>query len=194
MSDWEIFFEEKIGEIAKEDYIVDIGGGLKFGKGLSQYEKLFESKKYVVLDKEPSYNPDIIGDIHDLPLETNSVDAVVCKAVLEHVEQPWLAVKEIHRVLKPGGKALFYVPFLYPYHAERGTYKDFYRFSKDAVEYLFGNFSNLEYVKVRGFFETWFYFLPGRIKKVLSPVGRVLDRFIQQSGNQTSGFNIYVIK
>ena len=194
MSIWEKFFDEKIREIARENYILDIGGGIKFGKAMSGYAGLFAGKKYLTLDKDPKYQPDIVGDIHAIPLDDGSVDAVICKAVLEHVEEPHKAVAEIHRILKPGGKALFYVPFLYPYHAERGIYKDYYRFSRDAVEYLFRDFSKLEYVTVRGFVETLTNFLPWGLNRILAPLARLVDSFIKSSGNQTSGFNIYAIK
>ncbi|OGE78109.1 MAG: hypothetical protein A2751_03020 [Candidatus Doudnabacteria bacterium RIFCSPHIGHO2_01_FULL_46_14] len=194
MTSWEKFFDEKIREIAKENYIVDVGSGLKFGKHMKQYETLFAGKKFLTFDKEGTYRPDIVGDIHAIPLPDASVDAVLCNAVLEHVEEPGKAVAEIHRILKPGGKAFFYVPFLYPYHAEKRIYKDFYRFSKDGVEYLLRNFSKLEYVPVRGFAEMWLYFLPFRLNRLLSPVGRILDSLLKRGGNQTSGFNIFVIK
>ncbi len=87
------------------------------------------------------YNPDIIGDIHNLPFADNSIEAIVCLAVLEHVENPFKACAEIHRVLKPGGFCLITLPFLYYYHAEKGYYKDYWRFTKDAVELLFQDFS-----------------------------------------------------
>jgi len=191
---WEEFFEEKVKEISQGEFILDVGGGLRLGKGMERYKDLFEGKKYVVLDKEASFKPDIVGDIHDIPLKDRSVDAVICKAVLEHIEEPSIAVAELHRILKPGGKALFYVPFLYPYHAERGVYKDYYRFSKDAVEYLFRNFSKLEYVPVRGFVETWFHFLPWKLNRILTPLGRFIDNILNRGQNQTSGFNIFVVK
>lgn len=194
MRPWEKFFDSKIREIAAEKYILDVGSGMKFGKGLQKYAQLFAGKKYLTLDIEPAYKPDIIGDIHSMPLEDSSVDAVICKAVLEHVEEPSSAVSEIFRILKPGGKGLFYVPFLYPYHAERGKTKDYYRFTGDAVEYLFRNFSKLEYVKVRGFFETLTNFLPFRLNRVFAPLGRLLDKLVWRQGSQTSGFNIFVIK
>lgn len=194
MTPWNKFFDEKIREIAKSDYILDVGGGIKFGKGLQEYAKLFSGKKYVTLDKEPTYRPDLVGDIHHIPLADSSVDAVICKAVLEHVEEPHRAVGEIYRILKSEGKALFYLPFLYPYHARHQVYKDYYRFSKDAVEYLFRNFRKLEYVPVRGFFETWLNFLPAGLNRFFSPFGRFFDFLIKRGGDQTSGFNIFVIK
>ena len=136
MTRWEKFFDDKILEIAKEHCILDVGGGVKFGKGMKGYAELFAGKKYVTLDKEAKYEPDLVGDIHQIPLPDDTVDAVICKSVLEHIEEPHRAVAEIHRILRPGGKAYFHVPFLYPYHAEKQVYGDFFRFSKDAVEYL----------------------------------------------------------
>ena len=65
MTGWDKFFDEKMREIAQTNYILDAGGGTKFGKGLKRYQGLFEGKKYVTLDKDPSTNPDIVGDIHD---------------------------------------------------------------------------------------------------------------------------------
>ena len=195
MTPWEKFLDEKVREIAEENYILDVGGGIKFGKGMKSYLGLFAGKRYVTLDKEEKYHPDIVGDIHEIPLPDNSVDAVICKSVLEHVEEPRKAVLEVYRILKPGGKAFFYVPFLYPYHAERQVYSDFFRFSKDAVQYLFRKFSKLEYVPVRGFWETWFYFLPYRFNRIFAPtLGRLLDKLKKQSGNQASGYHIFVIK
>lgn len=44
-------------------------------------------------------------DSEVLPLESGSVDRVVCKNVLEYVSDPQLVISEFHRVLKPGGIA-----------------------------------------------------------------------------------------
>jgi SAM-dependent methyltransferase len=38
-----------------------------------------------------------------LPIEAERFDAVIAKDVLEHLQRPWRLVKEIRRVLKPGG-------------------------------------------------------------------------------------------
>ena len=191
---WDVFTEEKMKMIASSANVLDVGGGIKLGKGLSAYEKLFSKTDYKTLDIDSAYDPDILGDIHQIPLPDASFEAVICKAVLEHVWDPGLAVREIYRILKPGGKCLVYVPFLYPYHAGHG-YKDYYRFSRDGIRYLFRNFSSLEIEPVRGFWETWFYFLPYKLNKVFSPtLGRFLDQLKKQSGNQASGYNIFAVK
>jgi SAM-dependent methyltransferase len=195
MTNWEIFFNEKIEEIAKEKQVLDVGGGFKMQKGLEQYKKLFANCDYKVIDINECYNPDIVGDIQNLEnISDNSIDAIICKAVLEHVERPIDAANEMHRVLKPGGKCLVYVPFLYSYHAHEGVYKDFYRYTLDGIKYLFRNFSEIEISPVRGRFETIVYLLPvKRIRKILSPVGRFLDNF-RKTEKQSSGYNIYLIK
>ncbi len=46
------------------------------------------------------------GDAHDLPLEDASQDRVFANLLLHHLLEPSLAVKEMFRVLKPGGRAV----------------------------------------------------------------------------------------
>ena len=47
---------------------------------------------------------------HRLELEDNSFDCVVIIEVLEHVREPWNLLKEIKRVLRPGGALVLSVP------------------------------------------------------------------------------------
>src|SRR4030067_2321188 len=49
-------------------------------------------------------------DIHNLPFKTDSFSAVFALEVLEHISKPEIALKEIGRVLKKDGYALFLVP------------------------------------------------------------------------------------
>jgi ubiquinone/menaquinone biosynthesis C-methylase UbiE len=46
----------------------------------------------------------VCGDAQDLPFKDNSFDAVYCRYILEHVQDPLRVLKEAKRVLKPGGK------------------------------------------------------------------------------------------
>lgn len=45
------------------------------------------------------------GDAHDLPFPDASFDLVYCRYVLEHVADPVCVLREMRRVLKPGGRA-----------------------------------------------------------------------------------------
>ncbi|RJQ31651.1 class I SAM-dependent methyltransferase [Candidatus Parcubacteria bacterium] len=192
---WAKFWEEKIQEIAENSKVVlDVGGGKRFQKGMKEYEKLFKDIDYKTLDNVQDYSPDILGDIKNIPLPDESFDAVICRAVLEHIDDPFKAVSEIRRILKPGGRCLVSLPFLYPYHAEKGYYGDYYRFTGDGVKYLFKDFSKIEICKVRGFFETMTNLFPVNLyRKIFSPCARLLDK-IWPSKNQTSGFNVFLTK
>jgi len=53
---------------------------------------------------------DVHMDIHTMPFEDESYDIVLCNHVLEHVEDDAQAMREIYRVLKPGGWAIMQVP------------------------------------------------------------------------------------
>ena len=53
-------------------------------------------------------------DIHRIPFEENKFDVVLCNHVLEHVQDDIKAMKEIKRVLRPGGWAILQVPFFSP--------------------------------------------------------------------------------
>jgi SAM-dependent methyltransferase len=59
---------------------------------------------------------DYHDDIHHLSFADGSFDIAVCNAVLEHVESPVLAIGELFRVLRPGGRIWVEVPFNQPYH------------------------------------------------------------------------------
>ena len=52
----------------------------------------------------------VIDDATSLPFQSNSIDACVCIEVLEHLFAPQLAVKEIVRLLRPGGILIVTTP------------------------------------------------------------------------------------
>ena len=56
----------------------------------------------------------IKGSAYSLPFPDDSIDLIVCSEVLEHLHQYNNAIKEIHRVLKPGGKFYASVPATWP--------------------------------------------------------------------------------
>jgi SAM-dependent methyltransferase len=60
--------------------------------------------------------PDVFADAARLPLQDASIDTVLLLEVLEHLRHPREALSEIARVLRPGGRLLVTVPFLYPVH------------------------------------------------------------------------------
>jgi SAM-dependent methyltransferase len=70
-------------------------------------------RRWVRLNLEPGECPDVVGDALGLPVRDASVDWVVCVEVLQYVVSPEAAMREIARVLTPGGAAVVAVPFLH---------------------------------------------------------------------------------
>jgi SAM-dependent methyltransferase len=86
-------------------------------------------------------NVDIVCDIHYLPFKDNSIDAVMSVAVLEHVREPAVVLKELHRVLKPGGRVFSVIPFMQPFHASPHDYQ---RYTLPGIEFLHRDFQKVE--------------------------------------------------
>lgn len=53
---------------------------------------------------------DVKADICDLPFEDDSFDFILCNHVLEHIPDDKKAMKELYRVLQPGGTAILQIP------------------------------------------------------------------------------------
>lgn len=198
------FFKQAITRIFTEKKsVLDIGGGLRidatrnnrFDPKNAWIVPLARAVDYKIMDPVDTYHPDIVGDIHELPFDHDTQDAIVALSVLEHVEDPIRACGEMHRVLKPGGLCLVYVPFLYYYHAETGYYKDYWRFTHDTLPLLFKDFSSVEFVSTRGSFETVLHLLPRGKEWPLRTLGRSLDRlFGKTRSKQTSGYYLLAQK
>lgn len=198
------FFRSALTRIGKDaKSIIDIGGALRISTTQgNRYDpknewmkELLQGVEYKILDPVPDYRPDIVGDIHALPFEDGSQDALICVSVLEHVENPTKACSELCRVLRPGGYLLAYVPFLYYYHAEPGYYKDYWRFTEDTLRMLFKDFSEMKVENVRGAVETLVHLLPYGKSPWLALPARFFDRILHKVGSrQTSGYNVFLIK
>lgn len=72
---------------------------------------------YVNVDWLSALKPDIEHDLNvfPYPFEDNEFDHIEAYHVLEHLDRPFQVMKEIHRILKPGGKLIIKVP-----HFSRG--------------------------------------------------------------------------
>jgi ubiquinone/menaquinone biosynthesis C-methylase UbiE len=203
---WQKFFREKIEYmLAEKRALLDIGGGLRIDS--ARNNRIDQSHAWImpmirergvaykVLDYVDTYHPDVVGDVQDLPLPDDSQDAIVCNAILEHVENPIKAAAELYRVLKPGGLCFMYVPFLYYYHAEKGYYGDYWRFTDDGIRSICKPFASIELAPVRGPVEALVRLSPlGRLR-FLCDMGFVLDRaFGKLSSKQVGGYYVFLRK
>ena len=53
---------------------------------------------------------DVHFDLHQAPFEDNTFDVIFCNHVLEHVEDDAQCMRELYRMMKPGGWGIFQVP------------------------------------------------------------------------------------
>ena len=119
---------------------------LDVGAGTGRYRHLFAHCTYLSHDfaqyEGTSVGPlrdewhydrlDYVSDITALPLDDASVDAILCTEVLEHVPEPIAAIREMVRLLRPGGRIFLSAPLgsglhQEPYHFYGGYTPHFYR-------------------------------------------------------------------
>jgi SAM-dependent methyltransferase len=98
---------------------------------------------YFTLGHTSDTQSDKVGDVTALPFEDEELDAIVCTEVLEHCVDPFKAVDEMHRVLKPGGLLLVTSPFIWPWHGTN-NYPDYWRFTDQGWQYLLRAFGSVK--------------------------------------------------
>lgn len=90
---------------------------------------------YIMSDVLPGADVDVVANLHALlPEWEGRFDCCVANAVFEHLERPWIAAKEVARVLKKGGGCYVWTHQTYPIH---GWPSDFFRFSDAALKLIF---------------------------------------------------------
>lgn len=124
---------------AVKQYAVELKGDLlDFGCGSKPYQSLFTGvSSYTGVDLEneghdhSSEQIDYYYDGITLPFSDNSFDSLFSSEVLEHVPDIKRSLGEIRRVVKPGGRVLITVPFVWTEHE---LPFDFRRFTQGGIE------------------------------------------------------------
>ncbi len=103
---------------------------------------IFKKMKNLDYTTADLYSPivDVKADILDLPFDDESFDVVFCNHVLEHIEDDTKAMKELYRILKPGGMGVFQIP--QDLGLEK-TYEDFNITSKEDRKKHFGQYDHV---------------------------------------------------
>ena len=111
---------------------------LDVGCGSKPYRSLFTVDAYIGLDidSESSRQRAVAEHLYDggvFPFSDCSFDSVLCNQVLEHVFNPDEFLGEIARVLKPGGRLLLTVPFVWDEHEQPNDYARYTSFGLHAL-------------------------------------------------------------
>ncbi len=132
------YTEEMITAIRKipdDHWILDCGAGYR--------ETVYAN--VVHFEIEPYVSTDVRGICEELPFKDNSFDLIFSLVVLEHIKDPFTAVREMERVLKPGGKIWVDVAFMQPFH---GYPNHFFNMTREGLKSLFSEKMGIVWEKV----------------------------------------------
>jgi SAM-dependent methyltransferase len=105
----------------------------------ARYERRPEVESYDVWDIAPSTEATVVADLQNAAqLPDGRFDCIVATHVLGNIERLRDAVREIHRLLSPGGRVLCTVPMVLQGYAPHP--RDYWRFTPDSLRALFGEF------------------------------------------------------
>jgi len=114
---------------------------------------------------------DIVSDIVNIPKPNRSFDAVLCTEVFEHIPDPISALKEFHRLLKPGGKLVLTAPFcslthMSPYHYYTDFNAYFYKYWLEKLGF------KIQKIKING---NYFEYLAQELRRLHDVVSGYTD-------------------
>lgn len=166
--------------------IVDVGCGQK------PFYPFFQpfAKSYIGTDITKD-NPlvDRVCPVEALDVADESADVVICLSVLEHVNDPGQAVRELRRILRPGGVVFASTHGCFPWHPYP---QDHWRWTQTGLPLLFtnqGRFTSVQLFATRGtmsgiffllahYVQSWVHFGILRVvkRKLRKPITIIVNR------------------
>ncbi len=119
--------EQLYGERAKDKIIINVGSGITN-----------VHPAVINLDIFPFKNVDIVADAAALPFKDNSLDMLISESTIEHTPDAEQAIREMYRVVKPGGFVYVSIPFIMPFHASPN---DYIRLTHEGLQQKFYDFT-----------------------------------------------------
>ncbi len=206
------YIDKMLDETLFSGRVLDIGGQKNNKRGLFRPPiNKVGGWEYVNINK--STEPDYHCSAEDIPVDNESFDMILMTEVLEHLENPRAALQESSRILKPDGKIIATIPFLFPIHADPHDYQ---RWTQERlkIEFKKAGYKDVE-IKSMGSVAAVFYdilyasmgiasksrdsFLNRLIRKILLPPLRWLcfileKRYAYKANKITTGFYISAYK
>ena len=155
-------FAALMAEAAEHAPVYDLGTNKRFAKQVGMVRHLFDEKKYFAVGYQSQQGiPDACDfdcDIQDMQgIADGQAGSILCMSVLEHLRSPERAIREMSRILSPGGIAIVSAPFFISYHGKaeimnnpvfvsgaqvpvdsrHDHYGDFWRFTHEGLALLF---------------------------------------------------------
>jgi SAM-dependent methyltransferase len=133
------FLAREFANIRPNEEVLTIGAGGEVGKLLDEHSRQ-RNFSVTSFDVDAKYQPDIVGDICTFDFNGRAFDVIVVSEVLEHVHSPHLAIENMHRLLKNGGRLILTVPFMLPIHEGPN---DYFRYTRHGLEFLLREFKDV---------------------------------------------------
>ncbi|MEX2553217.1 MAG: class I SAM-dependent methyltransferase, partial [Actinomycetota bacterium] len=115
------YFRDITRHFPTDSHLVDIGCGTGWlADHFPNYSGVDGAPEAVAAATERGRNVRLADLAEPLPFESEAFDGAVMKDILEHLPDPVAAVREVHRVLKPGGRVFASSP-----DAQRWVWDDY---------------------------------------------------------------------
>ena len=200
-----MIFTSWVSQLQKKNLtILDVGGRYQ------PYRPLFNGCvfRYFAIDLVKTEFVSVVGDGQALPFDSETFDLVIATQVFEFFQDPCLAAKQIHRVLKPGGVLFASLAACAP----RFVDDERWRFTRSGIRSVFAPFESLEIVpevySVGGVIRTFNLALNNFVKyerarqiykitvcPVLNLAGRCLEKMNLTDNDQfTANYSVRAVK
>jgi SAM-dependent methyltransferase len=141
-----------------------------------------EKVRLVGIDYNPALRPTIVANlIHSIPFKDATADVAIVSGFLHISPDPKESLKEVKRILKPGGCLILTVPFVFQYTPEP---TDYWRFTEEGLSWLLYNagFTDFEIVPVGNRFSAVAFLLGPflRPRWIVAPLVYLLCLFLDR--------------
>ncbi len=138
--------------------VLDLGAGGR--PSYLQFLSFAAQSRFITLDAAAHSRPSVVANIEGaLPFADRCVDVVLLLNVLEHIFDHAALIREVGRVLRPGGTLYLATPFLVGVHTSGGDGRffvdDFFRYSRSTLGRLLrdaGGFADVTVIAHGGLF------------------------------------------
>jgi len=142
------------------------------GCGMRPFDLVLRRRGYTPIGVDTTVGAaDCLGSLSYLPFRDETFPLALCINVLQYVEDPLGACRELHRVLRPGGSVLVVVPHCLPLGTD-----DYWRWTEHAARKMLGDggFENIQVAPILPTVSIQFHLLALSARKAVPILGRVV--------------------